>query len=110
VCVLCGRDFVSGVHWADRRPGEDGAADPGERHRERRRDRGRKAALANEVLRFYGLKVEDWGGSKYLVRDRKGRSELVDDLGSLWPAAGRLAGRAPDPLDPALQAALGGDG
>ena len=43
---------------------------------------------------------------KYVLRDLKGRSELVQDLGSLWPVAERLAGRAPDPLDPALQKAL----
>jgi hypothetical protein len=31
---------------------------------------------------------------------------LVQDLGSLWPAAQRLTGRPLDPLDPALQATL----
>jgi hypothetical protein len=31
---------------------------------------------------------------------------LVQDLGSLWPAAQRLTGRPLDPLDPALHAAL----
>jgi hypothetical protein len=40
------------------------------------------------------------------VRDRKGRSEIVQDLGILWPAAAKLAGRTPDPLDPALCEAL----
>jgi len=63
-------------------------------------------SLANEVLRHYGLKAEDWSGSKYLLRDRKGRSELVQNLGALWPAAERLAGRATDPLDLTLQEAL----
>ena len=60
----------------------------------------------NEVLRHYGLRVSDWAGSKYLLRNKKGRSVLVQDLGSLWPAAQRLAGRPLDPLDPALHAAL----
>ena len=41
-----------------------------------------------------------------LVRDGKGRSELVQDLGDLWPAAEKLAGRPLDPLDPALLDAL----
>jgi hypothetical protein len=66
--------------------------------------------LANEVLRHYGLKLEDWSGSKYLLRDSVGRSELVEDLGSLWPVAARLAGRTPSPLDPALQESMASAG
>jgi hypothetical protein len=62
--------------------------------------------VANKVLRHYGLMINDWAGSKYLLRDKKGRSELVQDLGSMWPAALRLVGRPLDPLDPVLQAAL----
>ena len=111
MCVLCGRDFVAQVHWTDRhiedRVRAYGAyGDSSDYHRDRRRDRAHRAAVTNEVLRNYGLRVEDWSGSKYLVRDRKGRSELVQDLGSLWPAAERLAGRILDPLDPTLHAAL----
>jgi hypothetical protein len=41
-----------------------------------------------------------------VVRDRKGRSEIVQDLGSLWPAAAKLAGRTLDPLDPILRETL----
>ena len=112
MCVLCG-EFVAQAHWTDRHV-EDRAraadADGFDYHRERRRDRTRRAALANEVLRQYGLRVADWNGSKYLLSDRKGRSELVQDLGSLWPAAAKLAGRTPDPLDPALCGALSRDG
>jgi hypothetical protein len=111
MCVLCGQDFVAQAHWTDRHV-EDRArasgpgADPVGYQRDRRRDRGHRVVLTNEVLRHYGLRVEDWSGSKYVLRDRKGRSELVQDLGSLWPAAAKLAGRTPDPLDPALCEAL----
>jgi hypothetical protein len=111
MCVLCGQDFVAQAHWTDRHV-EDRArasgprADPVEYQRDRRRDRGHRVVLTNEVLHHYGLRVEDWSGSKYVLRDRKGRSELVQDLGSLWPAAAKLAGRTPDPLDPALCEAL----
>lgn len=114
MCVLCG-EFVAQPHWTDRHV-EDRARgsgpgwDPGEYHRARRRDRHHRVSLANDVLQHYGLKVEDWSGSKYLLRDRKGRSEIVQDLGSLWPAAARLAGRVPDPLDPAFQKSLGVSG
>jgi hypothetical protein len=105
MCVLCG-EFVARVHWSDRRF-EDGvrAAEItiGEFDRARTRDRLLRAGLANRVLSHYNLGLEDWGGSKYVLRDRTGRSELVQDLGSLWPAAEKLAGRPLDPLDPALQ-------
>jgi len=110
MCILCG-EFVTRIHWTEKHA-EDrarasivaGAKD--ENRRNRRRERTRRAAITNEVLRHYGLKVSDWGGTKYVLRDGKGRSELVRDLGSLWPAAQRLAGRPLDPLDPALRTAL----
>ena len=114
MCVLCGQDFVAQVHWTDRHleeraraaaPGSDPVAFQGDR----RRDRVHRVVLTNEVLRHYGLKIDEWGGSKYVVRDRKGRSEIVQDLGSLWPAATRLAGRTLDPLDPTLRETLSGE-
>ena len=113
MCVLCGQDFVAQVHWTDRHVEDRARAsgpgnDPVEYQRDRRRDRGNRTALTNEVLRHYGLRVEDCGGSKYVFRDRKGRTELVQHLGALWPAAAKLAGRTPDPLDPDLFEALSG--
>src|SRR3954451_15817900 len=113
MCVLCGRDFVAQVHWTDRRIEDKARASgthggSGDYHRDRRRDRLHRTSLTNEVLRHYGLRVEDWSGSKYFLRDRKGRSELIQDLGVLWPAAERLAGRTLDPLDPTLHAGLRG--
>jgi hypothetical protein len=112
MCVLCGQDFVAQVHWTDRHL-EDRAraaapgSDPTEHQRDRRRERAHRVALIREVLRHYGLKLDDWGGSKYVLRDGKGRSEIVQDLGSFWPAAERLAGRTLDPLEPRLVEALG---
>ena len=109
MCVLCG-EFVSQIHWTERhiedrvRVSETEAR--GDYHRFRRRDRLHRMKVANELLRHYDLKVSDWAGSKYVLRDKKGRSELVQDLGSLWPAAQKLASRSLDPLDPALHAAL----
>jgi hypothetical protein len=110
MCILCG-EFVSQIHWTERHADERartsidaGAKD--ENRRNRRRERVRRASVTNEVLRYYGLKVSDWSGTKYVLRDGKGRTELVQDLGSLWPEAQRLTGRPLDPLDPALHAAL----
>jgi len=111
--VLCG-EFVSQLHWTERPVERRACASEDARARDdnqrlRRRERIRRTAVANEVLRFYGLRVQDWAGRKYILRDGKGRSALVQDLGSLWPEARKLAGRPLDPLDPALHAALLGD-
>ena len=112
MCILCG-EFVTHIHWTEKRAEDKARAsiDAGakdENRRNRRRERARRAAVTNEVLRQYGLKVSDWSGTKYVLRDGKGRSELVQDLGSLWPTAQKLTGRPLDPLDPVLQTALRG--
>ncbi len=101
------------VHWTDRHIEDRARAsgpgvDPVVYQRDRCRDRLHRVALTNEVLRHYGLRIQDWSGSKYLLRDRKGRTEIVQDLGSLWPATEKLPGRPLDPLGPALHEALSG--
>lgn len=110
MCILCG-EFVTQVHWTEKHADDKARAsiDAGSKHenrRTRRRERARRASVTNVVLHHYGLKVSDWSGTKYVLRDGKGRSELVQDLGSLWPVAQKLAGRPLDPLDPTLQAKL----
>jgi hypothetical protein len=50
--------------------------------------------------------LDDWRGRVWTLRDAKGRSAVVADLGSLWGEAERLAGRPLDPLDPDLQRSL----
>jgi hypothetical protein len=90
MCTLCGVLLTS--HWAERDSG--------------RRERVLRVRLLNRVLAHFGLELGDWSGRVYLLRDRKGKTAVVDDLGSLWAAAERLAGRPLDPLDPALLAAL----
>jgi hypothetical protein len=93
VCSLCG--VLGQPHWA-----EEGSG---------RRARIERVRLVNRVLAHFALRLDDWSGSVYVVRDRKGRAEVVSDLGALWQAAERLAGRPLDPLDPALVAALRSD-
>jgi hypothetical protein len=70
--------------------------------------RGRvfRAAALNRVLDHFGLSVASWAGGSYVVRDRKGGTAVVGDLGALWMEAERLVGRPLDPLDPTLIAAL----
>ena len=79
-------------HWAEQEGG--------------RRARVFRVTLANKVLDNFGLRLDDWGGRLYVLRDRKGRSVVVDNLGVLWVEAERLVGRALDPLDPGLVQAL----
>jgi hypothetical protein len=73
---------------------------------EGRRARVFRVELLNRVLDHFGLRLDDWSGRVYVLRDRKGRATVVSDLGSLWLEAERLAGRALDPLDPTLVAKL----
>jgi hypothetical protein len=69
-----------------------------------------RAGLLQAALRAFGLTLSDWGGTAYVVYDRKGRAEVVHDLSSLWTQAEELAGRPLDPLDPAVVAGLRRDG
>ena len=92
MCALCG--VLLSDHWAEREGG--------------RRARFFRVRLVNEVLRHFGLSLGDWGGSVYVLRDRKGRSAVVADLGGLWLEAERMVGRPLDPLDPGLVGELSG--
>ena len=82
---------MSKEHWAELGDG--------------RRARIFRAALLDRVLSHFGLSVAAWGGS-YVVRDAKGGTAVVSDLGALWVEAERLAGRRLDPLEPGLVVAL----
>jgi hypothetical protein len=90
MCALCGA-FGIAEHWSD------GAAAAGERQH--------RVAIANDILSVYGLKLSDWSG-RYTLAAQTGGVAIVDNFGSLWPAAEQLAGRPCDPLDPALLDAL----
>ena len=105
MCGLCGV-LGNETHWTD------AAARPealgGQAQLTRRQERFARIALANRVLRHYGLKLGDFEGRSYVLRSATGRQELVPHLAGMWAAAERLAGRPCDPLDPALIAALEG--
>jgi hypothetical protein len=91
MCALCG--ILLSDHWAEQEGG--------------RRRRAERVRLVNRVLDHFGLRLDDWAGRVYVLRDRKGRAVVVSDLGTLWPQAQRLAGARLDPLDPELLRALG---
>ena len=90
MCALCG--VLLEEHWAE---GEGG-----------RRGRTLRVALLNRVLDHFGLRLDDWAGRVYVLRDAKGRAAVVENLGVLWSEAATLAGRPLDPLDPDLVRAL----
>ena len=119
MCGLCGM-FAGERHWTERAAspaifgaadgdGDDGGRGSGGPARARvtpAQERQARVRLVNRVLGPLGLVLAEWAASSYVLRTRTGRSEMVPDLGALWPAAERLLGRPCDPLDPGLLARL----
>ena len=107
MCSLCGI-LGANEHWADAAAREGvytRNADPVAR----RRERADRVRLANRVLALYGMRLADWQGASFLLSTLTGKSEIVEDLGHLWPAAEKLSGRLCDPLAPDVLARLGVD-
>jgi hypothetical protein len=97
MCALCG--VLGGKeHWTAPVKRE-GVYVVGEEPADRRRERRRQIAEANAILGLIGLSLEDWRADSYILRSRTGKSQVVDNLAALWPAADALAGRPLDPLD-----------
>ena len=113
MCVLCGVVWTE-EHWAevggDDRPAHPDGVVAFEVHADRRgrrlRERGLRTRLVNAVLAGSGLQLQDWEGSSYVLRDRKGNAAVAPDLAAVWAEAERMLGRPVDPLDPDLLDAL----
>ncbi|MFP6137008.1 hypothetical protein ACLGBP_02375 [Helicobacter pylori] len=117
MCVLCG-ELISSFHWTDRTYGSDSCGidenlkgqnaliSANENARERKRARLKRVRLLNQILAFYGLKINDWQGAKFVLCDKKGQSVIVNDLGDLWDKAQKLAKKEMDALDSNLLAFL----
>ncbi|WQW41230.1 hypothetical protein KVK57_01525 [Helicobacter pylori] len=117
MCVLCG-EFISSFHWSDENYGSDSyeidenlrepnvLISTNENARERKRARLKRVGLLNQILAFYGLKINDWQGTKFVLCDKKGQSVIVNDLGDLWGKAQKLAKKEMDALDSNLLAFL----
>lgn len=110
MCVLCG-ELISSFHWSDENYGSDSyeidenlrepnvLISTNENARERKRARLKRVGLLNQILAFYGLKINDWQGAKFVLCDKKGQSVIVNDLGDLWDKAQKLAKKEMDALD-----------
>ncbi|TPH88240.1 hypothetical protein FIM48_02155 [Helicobacter pylori] len=117
MCVLCG-ELISSFHWSDENYGSDSyeinenlkepnaLISANENARERKRTRLKRVGLLNQILAFYGLKINDWQGAKFVLCDKKGQSVIVNDLGDLWGKAQKLAKKEMDALDSNLLAFL----
>ncbi len=117
MCVLCG-ELISSFHWSDENYGSDSyeidenlrkpnaLISANENARERKRVRLKRVGLLNQILAFYGLKINDWQGAKFVLCDKKGQSVMVNDLGDLWGKAQNLAKKKMDALDSNLLAFL----
>ncbi|OOP92704.1 hypothetical protein BB394_01750 [Helicobacter pylori] len=120
MCVLCG-ELISSFHWSDENYGTNGSdsyeidenlrepnalISANENARERKRARLKRVGLLNQILAFYGLKIGDWQGAKFVLCDKKGQSVIVNDLGDLWGKAQNLSKKEMDALDSNLLAFL----
>ncbi|WP_208362021.1 hypothetical protein [Helicobacter pylori] len=117
MCVLCG-ELISSFHWSDENYGSDSyeidenlrepnaLISTNKNARERKRARLKRVGLLNQILAFYGLKINDWQGAKFVLCDKKGQSVIVNDLGDLWDKAQNLAKKEMDALDSHLLAFL----
>ncbi|EJB30021.1 hypothetical protein HPNQ4228_0694 [Helicobacter pylori NQ4228] len=120
MCVLCG-ELISSFHWTDENYGTNGSdsceidenlkepnavISANKNARERKRARLKRVGLLNQILAFYGLKINDWQGAKFVLCDKKGQSVIVNDLGDLWGKAQNLSKKEMDALDSNLLAFL----
>ena len=102
MCPLCGT-LGAAAHWSE---GGGDRTQVGAR-REVLRERHRRVALLNRVLRSYTMSVDEWEETAYILRGPTGQSILCVDLAGVFAEVASLRGGiALDPLDPALLARL----
>lgn len=107
MCVLCG-EMMSSFHWSDVKFKEQKREiEVGSEQKERMQARLKRVKIVNEILEFYGLKLRDFQGSKYVLSSKKGRELIVNDLGDLWQKVSEIENITPNALDNKLIVFLG---
>ncbi len=91
MCGLCSM-FGDAGHWTEQSGASSSDRAVGGRYR---------LEVANAVLELFGVNCTESQG-RLTLSGPTGQSVVVGHLGALWPAAEKLAGRAIDPLDPAV--------
>lgn len=100
MCGLCGV-FGTEEAWSDA-----GVTAVGEGGRTRRHERLHRVAIANRVLKPFGMQVTDWNGVSYTVRSQTGQTVIVNSIAEVWPAAEKFRRQVIDPLDPRVIEAM----
>lgn len=102
MCILCG-ELITTFHWSDENfKTQDCEIIVGEHQRDRMRSRLKRTRLLNRILAFYGLNLQEWQGSKFILMDKKGQTLIVNDLGDLWQKAEQIHKNPLDALDSKL--------
>jgi hypothetical protein len=104
MCSLCGV-LGANEHWTDA-VAREGVFTRSTDSIARRRERASRVRIANRILAHWRLKLSDWQGTSFLLSTLTGKTEIVEDLGHLWPAAERLIGGPIDPLSPEVLSAF----
>jgi hypothetical protein len=95
MCSLCGT-LGAAAHWSE---GGGDRTQVGAR-RDILRERHRRVALLNRVLRSYTLSVDEWEETAYILHGPSGQAILCNDLTAVFAEVARLRGGvALDPLD-----------
>lgn len=103
MCSICGT-LGAAAHWSE---GGGDRSQVGAR-RAVLRERIKRTAHLNRVLKPIGMSVDEWEETAYILRGPTGESVLCTDLAMLFAEVQRLRGGTPlDPLDPALVGRLG---
>lgn len=102
MCILCG-ELNENIHWSEAKLGKQSTEMiVGNEAGQRAKARLKRIKILQKILGFYGLSVQDWQGSRFILRDKKGNTALVNNLADLWQKAQNLTSKNLNPLDSKL--------
>ncbi|MGX3044110.1 hypothetical protein [Helicobacter sp. T3_23-1056] len=105
MCILCG-ELTQTLHWSEEafetKTSKKSEMIVGQEAGTRAKARIKRVKILQKILGFYGLRIEDWQGSKFILRDKKGNTALVNNLADLWQSAQNLTNIRLNPLDSKL--------